>query len=789
MVMNTLNRKLLRDLRGLAGQATAIAVVVACGVMTLITALSSLDTLTLTKQRFYQSQQFGHVFAPLKRAPLGLVERIRRIPGVNQVEPRVVTGIQIEVPDFPDAIRGQLLSIPDGRQPGLNQLYIRTGSLPEAGRNDQVAISEAFAEAHGLQPGDTLEAIIHGRLQRLTISGIVLSPEFVYQIAPADILPDYLRYGVLWMNRQGVARATGLDGAFNDLVLTLQAGVAADEVIEALDPLLARYGGTGAYTRDDQLSHRFVVDGLNRLQIMGIIMPAIFISVAAFLLNVVVSRVVRQQRQQIAVLKAFGYTDIDIAGHYLVMMLIIVMIGAVAGIAMGSWLASGLAGLLAEYYRFPELAFRLDPRVISIAVGVTVLAAVAGVIGSVWNSVHLPPAEAMRPPAPARFRRGLMERLLPAAWLGPVMRMLVRNLTRYPWKAGLSVLGIALACSLLVMANHQRGAADYLVDINYSQMQRMDMHVRFIEPLSYQALAELRHLPGVLYAEGYRSAPATLRSGHLSYRSSLTGLPAEPVLRRILDERFHPVPPPDEGVLLTYWLADYLGVAEGDRIEVEIMEGHRRTLNVPVAGIVEELVGLGAYGRRDWLNSLLQEGPAISGAWLMIDERQWDTLQGRLREMPVIAGVGIISEAAATLEEYMDETFISFLMVMLFLAGSIAFAVVYNNARIAFTERARELATLRVMGFSQGEIGVILIGEITLLTLLALPLGWLIGAGFSLLLTTAISSDLFRIPLVLTPDIFAKATLVILAATAVSLFLIKRHLDRLDMITALKAIE
>lgn len=784
-----LDRKLRRDLAHLAGQCAAIALVIACGVMTFIISMSSLDILSLTKERFYQSQHFAQVFVNLKRAPLGLAERIGRLPGVNQVEARVATAVHLEVPDYDDMVRGQLISIPDGRQPQLNRLYVRAGQLPEAGRNNQVAISEAFAEAHGLQPGNTLQAVINGHLQTLIISGIVLSPEFVYQIGPADLLPDYERYGVLWMNREGVARATGMDGAFNDLLLTLQAGVSADDVMLELDRLLIPYGSQGAYTRDDQLSHRFLQQELDQLRAMAIVMPVIFLGVAAFLLNVVVGRMIRQQREQIAVLKAFGYTDSAIARHYLAMVGLIVLAGSLVGVAAGSWLANGLAVLYAEYFRFPELAYRLEVRVMIMGVGIAALAAFIGTLSAVHHAVSLPPAEAMRPPAPDKFHRGVLERVFPAGWLDAASRMLIRNLSRHPIKAGLSVTGIALAGALLVLGNYQFAAVDYMIDVQYDLSQRMDMHVSFSEPTPTKALGELRHLPGVSYAEGYRATPVRLRAGHRHYRTSITGLPEEPVLRRILNENLQPISLPAEGLLLTQHLADYLQVGGGDSVRVEIMEGHRRTLDVPVAGTVQELIGVGAYAHRDWLNRILREGPALSGAWLMVDSEYQQILQSRLRELPQIAGVGMIMEAATSLREHMDETILLFVLINLLLAGSIAFAVVYNNARIAFAERARELATMRVMGFSKAEIGWILIGEIGLLTLLALPLGWTIGAGFCWLMTIAMSSDLFRIPLVLTTASFAFSALGILLATGLSLLLVGRQLNRLDILSALKTIE
>jgi putative ABC transport system permease protein len=787
--MRALNLKLWRDLYHLRGQALAISLVIASGVMTFIVFQGSLAALTLTKDRFYQDQQFAEVFANAKRAPESLRLRAEGISGVNVAETRVVTMAHLEVPGFDEPVRGALQSLPDGRQPSLNRLYLRTGSLPDPAHDDEVVISDGLAEAHGLQPGDTIEAVINGRYHRLRVSGVALSPEFVYQIGPADILPDYKRYGVLWMNRRGLANAMGMDGAFNNLVLTLQAGASAERVIEELDLLLEPYGGTGAHDRMEQMSHRFLMEELNGLEGMARIIPVIFLGIAAFLLNVVVTRTIRTQRTQIAVLKAFGYGNGHLLWHYIAMTGVIVLAGALVGVALGSWAANGMAQIYAEFFRFPELIFRLDPRVATTAVGVAALAAFLGTFNAVRAAVSLKPAEAMRPPAPAGFRQSFIDR----GWLGRTLtqgpRMILRNLARYPVKAGLSVVGIAMAVSLLMLGSYQHTAVRYMIDIQYRLVQRMDLGVSFVEPTSARAAGELMAIDGVNHVETYRAVPVRLRHGTRQYLTTLQGLPREGELRRVLGDRLQSVPLPESGIMLTDYLAQYLGVEPGDTLQVEIMEGQRRTVDVPLAGTVRELVGVGAYMERRQLNRLMGEGEAISGAWLLVDRHRQADVHAALRDVPRIAGVGIIAEAGKRLQEHLDESMLMVIGIMMTLSGVVAFAVVYNNARIAFAERARELATFRILGFTRNEVARLLVGETGILTLMALPLGWILGVGFCLLINQAFSTDLFRIPFILTPQSLAFSALGVLLATGISMMLIVRRLGRLDMVSALKDIE
>jgi putative ABC transport system permease protein len=787
--MRALNRKLLRDLGHMKGQAAAIAVVIGAGVMVLILSVTTLDAISLSKDRFYEAGNFAEVFSDLKRAPEGVAGRLREIPGVNLVETRVVAPVRLEVEDFPDPVRGLLLSIPDGRQPDLNRLYIREGGLPESGRSDQVAVSEPFAKAHGLRAGDRLRAIINGRLETLTISGLVLSPEFIYQLGPADLIPDYERYALLWMNRRALANAFAMDGAFNSAVMTLQAGANEAAVIDAVDMILAPYGGIGAHGRDDQISHRFLEQELDQLRVMALILPAIFLGVAAFLLNVLMARIVNTQRQQVAVLKAFGYGNRAIALHFASMAGAIACFGALLGIVFGAWAGEGLAVVYAEYFRFPELSIRYQPRILVLGFAIAIGAALLGTFRAVLGAARQPPAEAMRPPTPEAFRQGWLEHSAFGRMLDQPSLMVLRNLTRHRYKATMSVIGIGLSASLLLVGGYQFNAIDRLLDIQYRLVLKMDLHLAFTEPTPERALAELRVQPGVHHVEAYRSVPVRLVHGARNYRTAILGLDAEPQLQNLIDSRYRPIRLPPEGLLMTGYLADHLGLRPGDFVRVEVMEGHRRTLSAQLAGVVDEPIGVSAYMERRALNRLMREGPAVSGAWLLTDRSREDELFARLWEVPRIASIGLISEVERSFRGYIEDTALIMMGIMLGLAGSIAFAVVYNNARIAFAERARELATLRVLGFTRAEVAWILIGEIMLLSFVAIPIGWVAGTGFAWLLNDAISIDLFRIPFVITTQTYALAAGGVLLASVLSVLLVYRRLHRLDMVTALKTVE
>lgn len=786
--MHALQIKLWRNLWAMKAQGSAIALVVALGVAMMIMSLVALDSLRLTQQQVYQQQFFAQLFVSLKRAPESLADRLRELPGVGLVETRVQAPVNLQMPEFGEPVPGLMLSIGDGEQPQLNRLFLREGSLPEAGRADEILLGEAFAEAHGLQVGDRLEVVINGRYQRLRISGIALSPEFIYHIRPGELFPDFSRYAILWMNRSAVAAAFGMEGAFNNAVFSLAPGIGEKPVIDAIDHLLEPWGGLGAHGRDLQISHHFIDEELTQLENMAGFMPMIFLGVAAFLLNVVSARLIRTQREQIAVLKAFGYSSLTITLHYLSLILMIALIGAILGLLLGLWLADGLGSLYQEFFRFPYLVFELRPVVALIAVLVAVGAAVLGCLGALRGAFRLHPAEAMRPEPPARYRPTLIERL-GLVWFSQPVRMILRNLERHPFKSLLSMTGIAFAVAITMLSGFQQGAIGHMLDVQFRLAQQQDLTVAFNEPVAERAIHELRALPGVHHVEGFRAVPVVLRHGHKEYRTSLQGYQTDARLHHVLDADLRPMQMPEDGVMLTDHLGELLGVGPGDTLQVEILEGRRARVAVPVAALVTEFVGVGAYMQRDSLARLLREGPSINGAFLAADMSQLAALNQRLERMPAVAGITQRENTIRAFNDLMDETILLYSLFTMAMAGAIAFAVVYNNARIALAERARELATLRVLGFTRGETGFILLGELLLLTLAALPLGFLFGNGLAWLLINSVETDMYRIPLVINTEAYALAAAVVLGATLISAGLIARHAARLDMVSALKAAE
>lgn len=787
--MRSLDRKLLRDAWNTKGQAIAIALVIGAGVTMFIMYLSTFDSLRLTQQSYYERFRFADVFASLKRAPLRIRERVANVPGVNQVETRVVADVNLDVPGFDEPVTGRLISIPDFGPIGLNDLFLRRGRFPETGRSDEVLVAESFALAHQLQPGDSVSATINARKRRLDIVGVALSPEYVYSLREGQLLPDDKRFGVFWMRRNELAAAFDMEGAFNSLLAKLAPGASADEAIDHIDQILRPYGGLGAIPRDDQISTWSVNNELTQLQQVGYFIPFIFLGVAAFLLNVVLSRIVAVQREQVAALKALGYSNWEIALHYSKWSVLVGLLGTAIGVAGGTWMGSGMINLYNDLFRFPILTYELSDGVVVRSILISLAASLLGAFSAVRRAAGLPPAEAMRPEPPAIYRQSWIERLGLKRFLSQGSRMILRNLQRRPVRSLISVMGIAFATALLVVGTFFLDALDVLLGVQFNVVERQDISVYFNEPASAAALHEISRLPGAVQAQPVRSVAARLRHGHRSRLAGITGLSNDAQLSRAMDASLQRIQLPPEGIVMSSKLAELLGVERGDEIIVEVLEGSRPVRRVPVANLVEQYLGLPVYMEIDALHAMMREGGNLSGVFLRVDDARLQSLYRILKAIPAVAEVSLQSAAVESFNETIGENLGLMIFFNAIFGGVIAFGVVYNAARISLSERSRELASLRVLGFTRAEISSILLGELAVLTVVGIPIGLLIGYGLAALSVSAWETELYRFPLIVTARTNAYSALLVAVASLVSGLAVRRRLDRLDLIAVLKSRE
>lgn len=786
--MSLLDLKLLRDLRALKSQAFAVALVMACGLAMMIMTRSLIASLETTRDSYYRDNRFAQIFARLKRAPNSVVTQLAAIPGVAAVETGIALQVTLDLPGVIEPATGLIQSLPEQGELTLNRLHLRSGRIL-VGREStgEILAGEAFAEANQLHPGDRIAAVLYGRRQNFQIAGIVLSPEFVFEAPPGAALPNNKTYGTFWMPYKELATASNLDGAFNSLSLTLAPGAIEAEVIAAVDRVLIPYGGRGAYGRESHPSHTRMRDEINILHGLSIGFPLVFLSVAAFMTNSVMSRQIALQREQIAILKAFGFSSGQIGWHYLKFAFAIVIAGTILGTVGGIALGRQLVVMYHLFFRFPSLEFQLATPVVVAAVLVSALAAVIGVAGAVRAAVRLPPAEAMRPEPPSNFRPALLERLGWGRAFTATFRMALRNIERRTTRAILTSVALALATGILVVPNAFRDGIGYVLDYQWDVIQRHTVFVSLIEAGPVRALDDFRALPGVVLAEPVRAAAVELRSGSRFRRLSVIGLPARAELNRVIDAQDHQLTLPTEGIVLSAKLAEVLGVKLGETIAVQVLDGKRPKFSVAVAALSEDFAGTTAYMSIEGLNRALGEGDRVSGAYLSVAGGEWENFLRKMKVSPNVGNVVVKNRIREGFRQTTAESIGLIQKIYLTFATVVAFGIVYNSARISLSERQRELATLRVIGFSRGEVGAVLVGELVLLTLVALPVGLLLGSGFARAIIGGVNTEFVRLPLILTPANYAFAVLVVSLASFVSALLACRRLDQLDLVGVLKA--
>ncbi|UTW09046.1 ABC transporter permease [Pseudomonas benzenivorans] len=787
--MSPLDRKLLRDLHRVRGQALAIAVVIALGVLLLVMMDGLVNSLEDSKRAYYQRYRLAEVFAPVKRAPRQLLEQIAALPGVAAVEGRISGGALIDLPGVAVPVRAQAVSLPDLRPPRLNAVHLVAGRHLDPTRRDEILLLKGFAEARGLSPGDQLQVNLNGARRSLRIVGLAQAPEFLYAVAPGELAPDDARFAVLWMNEEALAAAFDLDGAFNQALLALSREARLAEVLEGLERLLAPYGSSGAFGLADQLSNRFISEEIEGLKASRRVVPPIFLGVAAFLLYIVISRMIQAEREQIGLLKAFGYSSAAVGLHYAKFVLCIAVAGALLGCLCGVLAGRSLVDVYLAYYKFPFLLFRVDPGVFITGLAVSVLVASAGGLLVLRRVFALTPAAAMRPPAPADYSRSARLGRTLLRLLDQPSRMVLRRLLRQPGRTLTAACGIGAGMALSVAMLSLMSAFERSLELSFSVIDRSDATVSFIEPLSDKTLLELGRMAGVIEVEPFRSVPVMLRHGRHSYRGAISGLVGQPRLNRAVDARMQGIYVRADGLILSEALAQILHIQPGQRLTVEVREGRRPHLQLPVAGIAQTLLGAPAYLELGALNRALREPGRVSGAYLRVDSLQGEPLYRALKDMPAVAGVSLRSEARAAFKKLLDSGAGAIRYIMAAIAAVITFGIVYNSARIAFAERARDLASLRVLGFTRGETAFVLLGELALITLLGLPLGALLGYYLTEAVAVGFSTDLYRIPLLLVPQSYGSAALAVLAAAVISGWLVKRDIDRLELVSALKTQE
>jgi putative ABC transport system permease protein len=785
--MRALDKKLLRDVWRMRLHAAGVALVLGCGLAVFVMAVGMRESLERTRAAYYTEKRMADLAVSLVRAPDRLGEDLARAPGVALAETRIAGFALLDLPQIAEPASARLVSLPRHGRPRINDLVLMRGRWPDPARAEEALVNQSFAEALGLDVGEVLNITLHGRRQAVRLAGIANSPEFVFVSAPGELFPQPERFGVIWMGREALARAYDLDGAFNEVVFKIARGARREQTIDALDEILRKYGSSGVYGRDRMLSDRYLTEELRQLATMAAFLPTFFLVVAAFLVNISLGRVIATERSNIGLLKAFGYGDAAVAWHYAKSALLFAAIGALIGSAAGVAFGRAVANLYRVYYHFPKLDFSASPFTFASAWLVGFAAAGAGALISVWRAARLAPAAALAPPRPAAFFQigGLVAAL--SERLDAKSRIVLRRIIRFPRRAATTTIGVALAIALLVVAQTFPAVMNHILWVHFTFANRQDVTLTFAEAREIGVIHDVERLPGVAYAEPFRAEDVILQNGRRRVQEAILGIPPSARLNRLIGQNRKSVEPPPAGVILARALATKLAAAPGDEIRVEQTRGRRVHTSVRVAGIVEPMVGSSAYMELSALARLTREPGRISGAHLVLDRARYADFNRRLKEAPTLAGASFLTLAERAMRRGMDRS-VGFMNVLYAtFAAVMAGGVAFSAARVTLAEQERDLATLRVLGFSRSEVSYVLVGELAALTLFAVPIGCLAGTGFGMWLMRLFETDMYAFPYVFNQPGYAFAVAFTLGCVLVASLIVRADIDRLDMVGVLKA--
>lgn len=793
--MRVLTKKLWRTVRSTRGQFFAVTAVVMVGITIYISMATTSYNMTRSKETFYREYNFADYYFHVIRAPQGVIRQIEAVPGVVKATGRIQKDVPV-IKENGERATARLTSYPLPMETEVNRLLLLSGRLfekyPESS-GGEVLLDPKYAEANRLAPGDTVTIVAEGRQVPLTVAGTATSPEFIYVIKdPASWIPEPETFGIFMVPHNQAEQILNLSGQVNQVLVKLAPGTDEEKVAEAVKAILAPYGNLASYPRKEQMSASVLQGELEQLRTSAFFLPSIFLGIAALIEFVMLGRMVKTQRLQIGTMKALGYSSYQIMLHYAGYAVMVGFFGALFGSLPGILLASSFSGAYAQFFNLPEVISGVNLKailyglILSLSVG-----AVAGLIAS-RGVLGVRPAESMRPESPRKVGRVPFENWtwlwhrLDIAW-----KMSLRTTNRNRFRTAVTLVGVIFATGMLVVALFSNDMVGYMLDKQFYQDQRYDYFVRFTAPVQQGELLAVSRLDGVLKVEPVLEVPVRLHFRGRSQEELLVGMPPDTSMRRLWSDTGRPLKLPEQGLLVSRSTAAKLKARVGDEVRVETLLGlgPSRWSVMKIAGVNQEFVGGTSYTTLEQANRVLQESRLVSGAMLKVAPGRAGQVEEELREMTGISSILSRQKALEGFNEQLQYMYY-FVSIMVAFALILGFAIVYNASVMSFGERKRELASLRVMGFTVREVSGLLLKENLLQTLagvaLGLPFGRLLAEGYINAMMRSEAYTLYSFEVVIYPLTYVLSALGgILFVTVAYRFAVKNVL-KLDLVEVLK---
>lgn len=787
--MRQFGKYIFRTARKHWGSVLGSALIIAIGIFSMVSMFDTLLNLSGQVRSYYRRSELGDVFCQVSGIGEDELSRLACLPGIAEASGRISADLRL------------IRESEDGEPPMITVHLMSSGgslNLPEfetePGGDDQIFIGARMQKEYGFRKGETLRILADGRSARFTFAGTVSAPDYIYTVAPdGAMIPDGRTYDIAVVSDRAMESLLKTDRR-NELAFRLSEGTSFREVRSVLADRLERYGLKELTERAEQGSVSMVEDEIHELVTVGTLLPVLFLSISVFMLYTVLQKMIEQDRGIIGTMKAFGMTDRELLSAYL-------LEGAAAG-AAGALLGCTSAGLLGRYmfamyvdfFNLPEPVYRDYVLTRLLGTGLSLLTACAAVLLGVRKIVTITPAMAMRRITP---ESGRMPRL-PGRRKGPgkapgglkrpgfLPRLALRSLFRNPFRGFLIALSVAFPFAMSSVLLSYDGIVDDMIRTEFREVEDYDLMLSLERPVSPAAAKRAGEaLPEVLAGDAVLVYPCEFLAGSSREYGALHGRSMEESFWRIRDNDGRYYSPPEHGLILDRRIAEKLHVQAGDEIELQsggLLSGRRK---VRVEAVIEQMFGGGALMALERFPELLNVPPAANRVLLRARPGETDRLVMRL------SGAGrvtFLSEVRKTVKAYRDMFDSMSVMMNVFAALSAAAGCILITSILLMNlrERITELMTLKVLGVSDRELGMMLLLEQTVLFFLGILMGipgiaWIRG-----ILESMMKSDSYTIRLPVSRTAVTAAFLICLLMAFLSWLRELAVIRRLKLTEALK---
>ena len=789
--MRVLTKKLLRGLTLKKGQFIAVVSVVAIAIMLFIAMSNSYQNLRSSQLDFYNKNHFADYYFQVVKAPDRIIKQIENVPGVNKASGRITEDLAlIKADDSRATARIVTYDLED--ENSLNSLYMLSGRIFSSNSPSgeiEAVVDPQFMAANRLLPGDQISIVKEGRKINVRVVGSATGPEFIYVVKDAvTMFPDPEIFGIVMLPNRQAQQVFNMSGQINQVLIDINPGVKEDEIVKEIEEILTPYGLLASYPRDDQISHSMLEAEIDGLQSIASVLPVIFLLIAAAIQFVIIRRMIKTQRSQIGIMKAIGYKNREIKGHYIIFSLLVGICGALAGTIFGLLISSYITDMYAMFFNLPEKILGYNLQVIGYAFLLsTVISAGAG-----WSAANtvagIQPAESMRPETPKISSHSRMESMS-FVWsrLTPQWKMSIRSIRRNKGRFIVTLLGVVFAVTLMMMAFGTNDSVNYMMAKHFDLDRKYDLQVSFSNPVKEGDLLELSRLQGVEQVEGYFDLPVKISYQGRSEDELLTAYPLDLQLKNIFDSRNQPIKVPESGIMINKNTALKLGVKAGDEVTVETLlpMGPNHIEKIKIAGLNTQMFGGGSYINLQAANRIIKESGLVSGAMIKIEPGMEKQVENEVNKMMKVSSMLNREKERENLMSMMGST-VFVVGIMVLFAIILGFAIIYNSSAISFNEREQEFASLKVLGFKSEEVSGILLKENILQCMLGIIIGLPAGGFLTKAYLTSLSNDLYDMPAAVYPLSYLLSALGAVAFVIVAYRLAVRGIDRLNLVEVLK---